>query len=101
MIMSEVEKTQAVALIVPSPEEMLDKQKELVDSQVMVFVQFCLAELKAQRAKGSIIGEVYSGNNQPDILTKAIEIFVARGWRVSVRKPLFSRKLRLVFAKND
>lgn len=97
----DVETKKALALTVPSPEEMIDQQNKLVDWQVMVFVQFCLAELKTQRAKHNIIGEVSFCNNQPHILARAIEIFVGRGWRVSVRKRLFRRKSSLVFAKSE
>lgn len=101
MNMNDVEKTQAKALIVPAPQEMIDQQNELVDLQVMVFVQYCLAELKTQQTKRNIIGEVSFYNNQPHILAKAIEILVRRGWRISVRKRLFRRKSSLVFAKKD
>lgn len=97
----DVEKTQARALFVPAPEEMIDQQNKLVDSQVEVFVQYCLAELKTQQAKGKIIGEVSFCNNQPHILAKAIEIFVRRGWQISVRKRLFKHNPSLVFAESD
>lgn len=100
MNIDDVENKQVQAFIVPVPDEMIDQQNKLVDWQVEVFVRYCLAKLKVQKAKGNIIGEVSFYNKQPEVVAKAIEMFVARGWRVWAHKRLFRRKSSLVFAKS-
>lgn len=97
----DVEKKTASACAVPLPEEMIEQQKQLLDSQVEVFVRHCLAELRTQQPRGKIIGEVRFYNNQPHVVAKALEIFTRLGWRVVLRKRLFWGNSRLIFSSGE
>lgn len=83
-----------------TPDQMIEEQEQYFERRVGKLVEFCLGELKVQRACGVLIGEVASLERDTLVVEAAMKIFEEQGWQVKLHRHLFrSGGPRLTFYK--
>lgn len=83
-----------------TPDQLIEAQKQSFESRVEKLVEYCLGELRVQRACGSLIGEVESFDKDILVIEAAMKNFDERGWQVKLHQRLFRNGgPRLMFYK--
>lgn len=83
-----------------TPDQMIEEQNQYFERRVGKLVEFCLGELKMQKACGVLIGEVVSFERDALVVEAAVKILAEQGWQVKLHQHLFrSGGPRLMFYK--